>query len=231
MRKLAPDLWVAERSLRFGGAEIGARMTVVRVSDRRLFVHSPIPLSGALLGQILDLGTVSWIIAPNRFHHLSVCEWRDEFPGAHVLLAPGLEKKRPDLADAITLGADSRLSSEGIETEVVQGVPIANETVFFHRASATLIITDLAFNIGPEAPWLTRVLFRLTGYYGRLGPTVFERLLVRDRAVFAQSLQRILSWPFERVIVAHGTVKELGGREELVASYAWALKSSVTRAS
>ncbi len=224
MRELAPDLWVAERPLRFMGAEIGARMTVVRVSDGRLFVHSPIPLSAALQEQVSDLGKVTWIVAPNRFHHLSVGEWREQFPHAEVWVAAGVEKKRPDLADAIPLGANGRFSTEGIDTESVQGVPLANETVFFHRASATLILSDLAFNLGPGAPRSTRVLFGWIGGYGSLGPTVLERLLVRDRGPFAQSLRRILDWPFRRVIVAHGEVKEDGGRDELAANYAWALK-------
>ena len=90
-------------------------------------------------------------MAPNRFHHLSVGEWRDAFPGARVFVPEGFEKKRPDLRDVTVMRADDPPSFEGIELEVVRGVPLANETVFFHPASATLILTDLAFNVGPEA--------------------------------------------------------------------------------
>jgi hypothetical protein len=36
-------------------------------------------------------------------------------------------------------------------------------------------------------------------------------------------LERILEWPFERVVVAHGDVSEKGGREELVKGYSWLL--------
>lgn len=223
MRELAPDLFVDERSLRFVGLEMGARMTVVRLPERRLFVHSPIPLSDALRARISELGEVHWVVAPNRFHHLSVGEWRDAFPGARVFVAEGLDRKRPDLRDVTVIRAEEPPALEGIELEVVRGVPLANEIVFFHPASATLILTDLAFNVGPEAPFATRLAFRMWGAYGRLGPTPIEKLLVRDRAAFGQSLERILAWPFERVIVSHGTVKEKGGREELVATYAWAL--------
>ena len=46
------------------------------------------------------------------------------------------------------------------------------------------------------------VFIRLTGRYGELAPTVVERLLTRDRAAFRASLERILAWPFARVIVA-----------------------------
>ena len=48
--------------------------------------------------------------------------------------------------------------------------------------AATLVASDLAFNVGPSSPSLTRVAFRLGGSYGCLAPTLLERLLVRDRA-------------------------------------------------
>jgi hypothetical protein len=57
-----------------------------------------------------------------------------------------------------------------------------------------------------------------------LAPTFFERLLVRDRAALRRSLRRVLAWPFERVVVAHGEVCERGGRQELARAYAWALR-------
>ena len=105
----------------------------------------------------------------------------------------------------------------------MDGFPFANEVVFFHRPSATLIATDLAFNLGPDSPFLTRLVMRLGGAYGRLAPSLFERLMVRDRPSFRRSLERILSWPFDRVVVAHGDVAEKGGREELARGYAWVL--------
>ena len=42
-----------------------------------------------------------------------------------------------------------------------------------------------------------------------------------DRAAFRRSLDRVLAWPFERVVVAHGSVKERGGRAELEEGYSW----------
>ena len=75
----------------------------------------------------------------------------------------------------------------------------------------------------PIARGILRIAFRILGAYGRLTPTVFERLLVRDRSAFRRSLQRILDWPFERVIVAHGEVLEMHGRDALARSCAWIL--------
>jgi hypothetical protein len=36
-------------------------------------------------------------------------------------------------------------------------------------------------------------------------------------------LERILEWPFDRVVVAHGEVSDKGGHEELVRGYSWLL--------
>jgi hypothetical protein len=102
-------------------------------------------------------------------------------------------------------------------------MPLSNEVVFFHAPSATLVASDLAFRIGPERPALTRLAFRLAGAYGRLAPTRLERLLVRDRAAFRRSLERILEWPISRVIVAHGEVLESDGHGALTRAFAWAL--------
>ncbi len=111
-----------------------------------------------------------------------------------------------------------------VDQVLLGGFPFMNEVVFFHRPSTTLIATDLAFNVGSSSPPLTRLVFRLGGTYGRLSPTLLERrLLVRDRTAFRHSLERILEWPFDRVVVAHGEVSEKGGREELVRGYSWLL--------
>jgi hypothetical protein len=53
-----------------------------------------------------------------------------------------------------------------------------------------------------------------------------ERFLVRDRDRCRASLRRILDWPFDRVVVAHGTVVESGGRERLTDGYSWLLDSA-----
>ena len=59
--------------------------------------------------------------------------------------------------------------------------------------------------------------------YGRFGPSTLDPWLIRDRSAARQSLERILAWDFDRVVVAHGDVLERGGREALRAGYAWLL--------
>ena len=53
LRQLGPELWVAEAPLRYPnlaglGLEVGRRMSVMRLGDRNLLVHSPAPLDEPL---------------------------------------------------------------------------------------------------------------------------------------------------------------------------------------
>lgn len=224
MQQLHTDLWVTDAPLRFVGLEIGARMTVVRLPDAKLLLHSPISATPELIADVEALGSIAYIVAPNRFHHLYVGEWKDAFPDASVYVAPGLEKKRSDLSIAGVLTHEPEAGwAESVDQVLVDGFPLANEVVFFHRPSATLIATDLAFNIGPSSPPMTRLFIRTSGTYGRVAPTLLERVAVRDRPAFRKSLEQILEWPFERIVLAHGDVSEKGGREELVSGYHWVL--------
>lgn len=224
MRQLDTDLWIADSPLRFMGLEVGARMTVVRLPDSRLLLHSPIEASDDLAREVKALGSVAYIVAPNKLHHLFVDQWQRACPDAATYIAPGLDDKRKDLTMTGVLTDEPEPGwKDALDQVVVDGFPFASEVVFFHRASATLILTDLAFNLGDNSPALTRFTIGLIGTRGRLSPTLLEKLMVRDRPAFRRSLERILEWPFERVVMAHGDVCESGGREDLVKGYGWVL--------
>ncbi len=227
MKQLDQDLWVADQPLAIFGVELGARMTVVRLADGRLLLHSPIKPTSDLVDEVRAIGEVAVLVAPNRFHHLFAAAWFESWPGAKLYVAPGLETKRSDLPLTGVLSDSPEPPWAGVlEQVVLRGIPMTNEVVFYHPLSRTLIATDLAFHFGADSPALTRFLFRFSGAYEKLAPTHLERLLVRDRAAFRESLQRILDWPFERAIVAHGSVVESDARRQLALGYSWLLGSA-----
>jgi len=222
LTELAPDLFVTERALRFGGLNIGTRMTVVRLAGGELFLHSPVSLDLELRRELEGVGKVRFVVAPNKMHHLFAGVYKEAWPDAELYCAPGLEEKRADISWHTSLGDRAPAAWSGQLGQVLfEGFPVANEVVFFHPPTRTLVVTDLAFHIGEESPALTRLGFRLLGAYKNFGPTVMERILIRDRAAARASLERILAWDFERVIVAHGSVLAKGGREALRKGYEW----------
>jgi hypothetical protein len=224
LKPLSKDIWIAERSQSFYGLPVGTRMTVMRLPGERLLLHSPVALDPKLRAELDAIGRVSYVVAPNRVHHLYAGDVAKAYPEARLWIAPGLERKRPDLEFVAILDDESPEEwREEVGQTFVRGRPYENEIVFFHRSSRTLILCDLAFNFGPRAAVSTRFLMKLIRSYGRFGPTKLDPFLIRDRAAARKSLERILAWNFDRVIVAHGDIVESGGREALREGYAWLL--------
>lgn len=224
LRRLADDVWVAERPQSFYGLPVGARMTVIRLDDGSLLLHSPLPLEGTLGAEVAALGKVAYAVAPNRVHHLYAGDVARVHREARLWLAPGLPAKRPDLVHEAVLDDEAPVEWRGqLEQAFFRGRPYENEVAFFHRKSRTLVLCDLAFNFGPRDALPTRVLMKLLRSYGKLGPSKLDPLLIRDRRLARASLERILSWDFDRVIVAHGDVQESGGYALLRDGYSWLL--------
>jgi len=224
LRALDVDLWIAERPQRFYGLEVGTKMSAIRLADGSLLLHSPVALDARLRAELDAIGPVRFAVAPNRVHHLYAGRVAETYPDARLWVGPGVERKRPDLVYVDVLGDEAPAEWRGqVDQVFFRGRPYENEVVFFHRRSRTLIICDLAFNIGPEAALPTRWLMRLIGSYGRFGPSTLDPWLIRDRAAARASLERILAWDFDRVVVAHGDVLEHGGHHALRRGYRWLL--------
>lgn len=207
LTRFADDIWtVAAPSQRFSGIRLGTRMTVVKLGDGRLWLHSPIPLTPALSAELRSLGPVAAIVAPNRLHHLYVADCQKAFPEAATYLAPKLAKKRPDLVHAAELGDQPEpLWAADLQQCVLDGVPRFREVVFLHGRSRTLIVTDALFNMGPSAGPLIRGVLRLLGRAGPR-PLFTDPLLriVRNDSALAPCLQRVARWEFDNIIMAHG---------------------------
>jgi hypothetical protein len=222
LRKLDENLWVAEQPLSFMGLAVGARMTVIRLADGGLWVHSPLRLTPERRQAVEALGPVRFLVAPNKYHHLFIGEWMAAYPQARAYAAPGLPEKRKDVSFHAVLSDQAPAEWAGqIELLPWRGAPMLNEVVFFHRPSRTLVLTDMAHNVGPDAAALTRFFFRLFGGYGRLGVSLVERMVNRDRPAVRRTVDTILQWDFQRVILAHGRVVEGNGAQAFREAYAW----------
>lgn len=223
LRALGPGLWVADRPLRILGAlEIGTRMSVVRLPDGGVWIHSPAALDAATRSAVLGVGPVRAIVAPNRVHHFFAGAWKEAFPDAALLGAPGLAQKRRDLRfDGVLGDRPDPQWAEVLDQALVDGAPPMSEVAFLHRPSRTLVLTDLCMNVRTPRPVSRALWFRLTGGYGRFGPNRVVKLCIRDRAALRRSLDRILAWDFDRITVTHGDVLESGGREALREAFVW----------
>jgi hypothetical protein len=109
-----------------------------------------------------------------------------------------------------------------LEQQVFRGAPVLNEVIFFHPASRTVIFTDLVFNLPASARRSAPMFFWLLDAAGKFGPhRLIRARAIRDRAAAHQSVDRILKWDFERVILSHGDVVNAGGKERVASAFAY----------
>jgi hypothetical protein len=219
---IAPSLWDFNAPMTVVGMQLGHRMTVARLPDATLWIHSPVAWSPELATDLERLGKVKHVVAPNAIHDTYLEGWFAAFPHARFHAAPGLGAVRPDLAFTDTLGDAADATWAGVFDQIVlQGMPRVNEVVFLHRASRTLIVTDLAFNLGPDMTFLSRVLSRINDCYCKFGPSRLLRSTIKDRKALRQSIDQVLNWDFDRIVLSHGVNVPSGGRELLRDSFAF----------
>lgn len=222
LKEHAPGLWTAvgqaDRSVPkfLRKHDFSTRMTIIRLSDGGLFLHSPVDLDDALRTELDSVGAVRAIVAPNKFHHLYAGDCCTAYPDAKLYGVMGLPEKRKDLGFDGMLADEPRVEWRGdIEQRRIHGMPMVNEVAFFHPGSGTLILTDLVFNVSGSRPWGVPALSKMLGVGGGFGPSRLGRWLIRDKQATRESLGHILRWKFDRLILAHGDVVETGGYQKL----------------
>jgi hypothetical protein len=213
LTSLAPDLWELNAPMSVLGMQLGHRMTVARLQDGTLWLHSPVAHSAALDAELAALGRVAHVVAPNAMHDTYLEGWFAAYPEARFHGARGFSKYRPDLKFTDTLGDTPHPAwSTVFDQHVIRGMPRLNEVAFLHRASRTLILTDLVFNLRGEMPFLSRVLLKLNDCYCKFGASRLLKSVIKDRAALRTSLNHMLAWDFEAIVVSHGDNVATGGR-------------------
>jgi Domain of unknown function (DUF4336) len=222
VRQVGEELWVVETPLRYF-VEMGRRMSVVRLGGEALWVHSPAELTADLRGRLDELGQVRFVVPASNLHgHLFMEQYAAAYPEADLFAAHGLRQKRPDLRFAGDLDdrPDPRWAAE-IDQAVFRGHRLLDEVVFLHRRSRSLIVGDTCFNVEPGAP----LLLRLWAWGPRLrpmaAPTPLFRRAIRDRQAARRSVERILQWDFDRIVIGHGAIVESDGKETWRRAWGW----------
>lgn len=223
----AEGLWTAWAPHRFFGLQLGTRMTVIRLPDGALWLHSVVAIDDLLADEIQALGPVHHLVVPNLYHHLYAVDSIQRWPAARVHAPTAMRRKRPELRIDAELTETPDPGWCGVLTPVHIDGAMLDETVFVHRPSRTLITSDLVenFDTSPHLP--TRLYLRAAGLQGRVGWSRLLRGVYRDRGATRRSLERLLGLDFDRIILAHGQVLEQGGPAAMREAFRW-LKPATT---
>lgn len=221
---IAGQIWLCSYPINYLGMKFDARMTVIRLADGKLMLHSPCEIDGAMRGTLAGLGEVAYIVAPGTYHYLHVASAQAAFPEAETFICPGIERKRPDIHFDWLLGDKAPEAWAGqLDQALVRGNRWIWEVAFFHRQTRTLILTDLielVTNTTPHVDWQLKFWWKLVFHmWNTPKPAPEYQLGWSDKKAARASLLRILLWDFERIILAHGDLIESDARQ--VAGKAW----------
>lgn len=230
MKPFGSDLWLFDGPAvtGAGGFQFPTRMAVARLPGHGgLWVWSPVALTPEVRRAVDSLGPVRHLIAPNGLHHTFVSNWAESYSDARVHAAPGLTSNVAGTKIHATLADQSDEAwVETIDQVIVRGNRITTEVVFFHRPSSTVLVTDLVQQIpkGWYKGW--RAIVARLDLMTASAPSVPRkfRLATTDKPAARAGVRRVLDWPADRLVMAHGTPIEVGGRETLRKAFDWLLR-------
>lgn len=230
-KPVADGVWVVDSGpQRVLGLRLPIRMTVLRLADGGLFLHSPTRHTPALQEALEAIGPVRHLVAPGTSHWAHVSPWRKALPGARLWAAPGVvDRARGQGVELVADGVLSDIAPPDWEGEIAQAVfrgPGFAEIAFHHRPSRTLVLTDIVQALEPDRlPLGTRLLAGALGSAAPEGatPAHLRALLALRREANRTAAERLLALEPERVVFAHGAFFAADGAARLRRALAWLL--------
>lgn len=232
LKQVDRNVWLIDGPrIYFYGMPFSTRATVIRLPDGVLWVHSPTRLTETLRAEIDALGPVAHLIAPNWLHYAYLADWQSAFPNAVSWAAPGVvaraARRGLDLSFVRNLGATAPPQwADSIDQLMVEGSRIHRECVFFHRASGTLILTDLIENFeADKLPRWFRLAARLAGVLHPDGKMPIDMRLsfLGGYGRLRAAIEHMIAWAPRRIIVAHGRLIDGDAVSELQRAFRFVL--------
>jgi short-subunit dehydrogenase len=228
-KPVAERVWVVDAPpIRPGGLPVPVRMTVIKLADGGLWLHSPTAYDAGLAAELERLGPIRHLLAPSFGHWMFLQDWSRAYPEAKTWAAPGVRERKPVRRAGVRIDHDLAEEAPPAWAGEIDQVLIASgpfsEVEFFHRPSRTLVLTDLVQNLEPRrtpAAWRgpTRLL-GITAPHGK-APAYLRALLRTNRRDAAEAAGRLVGFGPERVIFAHGRWFEHDATARLRDALAW----------
>jgi hypothetical protein len=203
IEKLEENLWSVTGTL--PGMALKRVMTLVRLDDGGIVVHSAIALDEASMSEIDAWGNPAILLVPNTFHRLDAPAYVSRYPDLRVFCPRGGRKKIEEVVH-VDGTYEAMGDAPGFGWEYLDGIGKAEAVLSVHsRSGTTLVFNDAVFNM-PHGRGVSGLVFRyLTQSTG--GPRVtrlFKFFAVKDRTAFRAHIERLAATPdLHRIIVSH----------------------------
>jgi Domain of unknown function (DUF4336) len=210
LQAFAKNVWIVDGpNVRDMGVMFTTRMTVVKLADGSIWVESPVPIPFDTLTSISELGPIRYLIAATPRHAWRLEEWHTLFPEAQLWVSrpTPLTLRKGHLPISGILGdVPDHGWADDFDQCVFRGSPLFDEVLFYHLESRTVILDDLiqTHRLVMGKP-IRNALIKLVGVaYPHGGVGLDLKLSFTNRTLARQSLKKLLSWDFDKLIIAHG---------------------------
>ena len=202
-REIAPGVALMRYPLRAFGIDFRRCVTLLRLADGRVVIHSSAPFTTEDVEAIRHFGVPSWLVEATLMHDTFARPVSAIFPDLPYLAPDGFAKLSG--VPTRTLYPPPSDWAGQIDVLKIEGLRKINEHALFHRASRVLVLADLLFHFSADSRGWPRFFARYIMRLPRLsGISAFFRLMIRDRVAFALSMIKMLEWDFEQIVVGHG---------------------------
>jgi hypothetical protein len=202
------------------------RMMVVKLSDGSLLVNSPVAVPFDTLKRISELGLVKYLVSATPRHVWRLDSWHTLFPKAQLWVPrPTLfTLKKGNLPiTGILSDEPNRGWSDDLDQLAFKGSSSIEEVLFYHKESHTVILDDLIqIHAVEKGKPFKNTLFKLEGVtspHGGVGLDI--KLTFTNRDLARQSLEKLLSWDFDKLIIAHGNCIEKDAKPFVMQAFRW----------
>lgn len=208
------------------------RMAVVKLDSGSLWVNSPVQVPPNTLEQIKAMGEVKYLVAATPRHIWRLEPWNALFPDAQLWVTPQIRSKvkflmvigRKPLPYRLLENRPPRRTWEDeIDQLIFEGSPLLKEVFFYHRRSRTVILDDIIQNhpFQKDRP-VSNALIKFMGVtypHGGVGHDI--QMSFMNRKVARRSLQKLLAWDFDKLIIAHGACVRKDAKYFVKSAFRW----------
>lgn len=203
IQELSENLWRVEGALpRFSMRRV---MSVVRLQDGRLLIHSAIAMAEASMKRLEAWGEPAILLIPHSRHRMDAPRYKQRYPQLRVFAPPAVVKKASEVVHVDGTFAEAPLDAH-TSLELLAGTGEAEAAMIVRSNDGlSVVLTEVIFDLEPAQSALLRAAIKLTGFGpGPVVTPVFKLEMVKDRPRLAAHLARLAAIPeLIRLIVGH----------------------------
>src|SRR4051812_20139339 len=162
IQELSENLWRVEGALpHFSMRRV---MTVVRLLDGRLLIHSAIAMDEGSMKKLEAWGEPAILLIPHRRHRMDAPRYKRRYPALRVFAPPAVLKQARAVVHVDGTFAEAPLDGSA-RLELLDGTNEAEAALIVQsNDGVSVVLTEVVFDLEPPRSALLRAAIKLTGF-------------------------------------------------------------------